>query len=212
MTDVLTRIFLLRHGEVAEDWRGRIYGCLDVPLSTRGEGEARASALCLSSERLGRVISSGLGRTEHTAALLREGRGLQRTDDRDLREIERGAWAGLSLADLERAEPGAWESWHRAPVDQRPPGGESLGDLRARVLPRLSFWAHFHSGERIAVVTHGWVMRVVACTALGWTLEQAPAIDVRTGSTFVIDWPVHPEEPPTWIGPDPELRPTTAPF
>ena len=210
MTAASTRIFLIRHGEVDEAWQGRIYGCLDVPLSPRGSEQARDSAERLAGELLARVVSSGLERAEHTASLLREGRGLERTDDRELREIERGSWAGLSLTDLEQLQPGAWERWHTRPSEHRPPGGESLGDLSTRVLPRLSTWARLHPGQRIAIVTHGWVMRVTACAALGWPLDQACSIAVPTGSMFVVDWLA--DQAPRWVGPAPERHPVKAPF
>ncbi len=199
MSRAHTRIFLLRHGEVAEAWLGRIYGCLDVPLSTRGEEEARRSAQRLSAEPLARVVSSGLARTEHTAALLRAGRNLERIDDHALRELDRGRWAGLTLEELERADPGAWERWHRSPAALHAPGGESLGELASRVFSRLDHWARAHPGERIAVVTHGWVIRVVVCRASGLPLDSAPDLDVRTGDLFVLDWPANPDQIPILI-------------
>jgi broad specificity phosphatase PhoE len=180
-------LFLMRHGQVAEEWRGRIYGSLDVPLSETGRREARRLAELLACVRLSLVVSSGLERTEFGAALLRSGRGLARQDDAALREIDRGSWAGLLLSELERAQPGAWERWHRAPRTSAPPGGESLLDLERRVLPSLDRWVHRAPGPALAVVAHGWVLRVAVCTALGLPLERAPALDLRTGELVVIE-------------------------
>jgi broad specificity phosphatase PhoE len=183
-----TRVFLVRHGEVAEHWRGRIYGALDVPLSDDGRREAERAARTLAGVHLAAVVSSGLARTEYLAAALRHGRRLERRDDSALRELERGAWAGLSLAELEARSPGALAAWFEAASHARPPGGESLGDLAARVGPRVAHWVHDHAGSALALVTHGWVIRVLVCRALRAPLELAPRLDVRTGDVSVLTW------------------------
>lgn len=176
-----TQIYLVRHGEVDEAWRHRVYGALDVPLSASGRREAERAARSLSAVDLGAVISSGLSRAEHGAARLRATRGLPRIEDRDLRELERGAWAGLLVRELEQRDPQAWQAWFRSPSRVRPPGGENLEDLLRRALPRIEHWAQAHAGQTIAIVTHGWVVRVLVCHALGASLDLAPRLDVRTG-------------------------------
>lgn len=192
MSAASTRIFLLRHEEVASAWRGRIYGALDVPLSDQGLEAALRTANSLSGIPLAAVVSSGLTRTEHTAAHLRAPRKLDRIDDPALRELERGDWAGLHQEELERRFPGAFEAWFRAPAEVRPPRGESLRDLLARVGPRVRHWAESHPGQSIALVTHGWVVRVLVCELLGAPLELAPRLDVRTGDVHVLHW-AHPD-------------------
>jgi broad specificity phosphatase PhoE len=186
MAQATTRVFLLRHGEVDPAWNGRIYGALDVPLSPAGEREARRAAERLAGIELATVVSSGLTRTEFGAALLRAPRGLSRCDDRELRELERGAWAGLTLAELEAREPGAFARWCAAPSRERSPGGESLADLWARVGPRFEHWIARHAGASLALVAHGWVVRVILCRVLGLELDRAVHLDVRTGDLFAL--------------------------
>ena len=190
MSPERTLVYLLRHGEVAGSWRDRIYGCLDIPMSEAGCAQARRQAEQLSSLNLALVVSSGLARTEYGAACLRSGRDALRVDDPELRELDRGAWAGKSLAELERDHPGAWKHWHGAPARRSPPGGESLDQLAARVLPRVRFWAARHAGSAIALVTHGWVIRVIVLHVLGLSNDHALRLDVRTGDITVLDWPV----------------------
>jgi broad specificity phosphatase PhoE len=197
MLERWTRVYLLRHGEVDAAWHGRIYGALNVPLSQGGHAEAEASARKLEHVELRAVVSSGLARTEHGAACLRRGRPLPRIDDPELRELERGEWAGLTLLELERRDPGAWDAWSRRPASVRAPGGESLLDLQHRVRPRVQHWASEHAGGSIALVTHGWVVRVLVCEALGLGLDLAPRIDIRTGDVAALHWPLASQrEPP----------------
>ena len=191
-----TRIVLVRHGAVHADWRGRVYGALDVPLSGEGKAEAELVARRLERANFDAVISSGLERTEYGAALLRASRALPRIDDRELRELERGEWAGAEVSDLERHQTNAWAAWFASPASLRPPGGESLADLFARVRPRVDHWAHAQPRATIALVTHGWVVRVLLCFTLRAPLDFAPRIDIRTGDIAVLRWPLHPSAHP----------------
>ncbi len=206
---MLTRLFLIRHGAIDERWRGRIYGALEVPLAPGGEEEARSLAQQLELTPLAAVVSSGLSRAEFTAALLRESRGLERVDDPDLRELERGVWTGLSVEELERTQPGAWADWHRAPASRRPAGGESLSDLAGRALPALDRWALRYPGANVALVTHSWVIRIAVCRALGLELEAAPQLEVPTGRLVIVDWPIGERDAPDEAQ---ALRPTLVAF
>jgi broad specificity phosphatase PhoE len=167
-----------------------VYGCLDVPLSALGERHAARGAALLASRPLDLVVSSGLERAEWGAALLREPRGLARRDEPDLRELERGEWAGLSFAELAERHPGEWEAWWRDPVHRRPPGGESLADLARRTLPRLEALAGEVPGGEIAVVAHAWVIRCAVCRSLSLPLELAPNLDLPPGGLVALDWPL----------------------
>jgi broad specificity phosphatase PhoE len=196
----VARLFVLRHGAVDDAWHGRIYGSLDVPLSAEGRDQARRAARRLRDVPLAAVVSSNLQRARFGADRLREGRALPEREDPELRELERGEWAGLLIDELRATRPGAWEAWTAAPAMVRPPGGESLEDLAARVLPRFAHWASAHAGSAIAVVAHGWVLRVLTCHALGLGLAHAPRLDVRTGDIAAFDWPLDPSTPPQLIG------------
>jgi broad specificity phosphatase PhoE len=143
----------------------------------------------LSAIDLAAVVSSGLERTEHMAACLRARGGLPRVDDPALHELERGEWTGSTPLELEARWPGAWAAWFATPATSRPPGGESLEDLLRRVRPRVEHWARAHPGRSVALVTHGWVVRVLVCHVLGAPLALAPRLDVRTADVSVIHWP-----------------------
>jgi len=185
----MTRFVLIRHGSVAEPWPQTVYGCLDIPLSEEGMGEARATARRLAGIQWDAVVSSGLQRAEFTAQLLREPLGLQRRDERDLQEIDRGKWAGVPLADLARTHPGAWRDWHMSPWQERSPGGESLADVEARVLPCIGRLADEFSEGTVAVVTHLWVIRTVLCAVLQLPARSAEAMRIVPSAAVVIDWP-----------------------
>jgi broad specificity phosphatase PhoE len=184
-----TRMHWIRHGEVASSWRPRIYGRLDVPLSERGRDQARAVAGRLEDLRLDAVVSSGLARAEYGAARLRDGRDLTRRDLPALREIDRGRWAGLTFDELERIAPGSYGAWLGSRGALAPPGGESLDDLLARVLPAARALAEDHAGGELAVVAHSWVIRVLAAHALGLDAGGALRLELGHAGHAILDWP-----------------------
>jgi broad specificity phosphatase PhoE len=195
-----TRIHCIRHAEVADAWRGRIYGDLDVPLSERGISQSGAAAQAFDGVPLAAVVSSGLARTEHLARELRRGRALPRRDEPRLREVSRGAWAGLSIAELELRSPGSFAAWLAQPKHRRPPRGESLADAQARTWPALEDLAAEFRGAEIAVVAHLWVLRSILCHVLEIDLERAHCIEVPYVTSCVIDMPESPTRRPVFVG------------
>ena len=182
-----TRVVLVRHGQVAQEWHGRLYGARDVPLSDRGEDEARLAAALLVDESFDAVISSSLSRARFGAECIAAGRRLEVRADPDLRELERGAWTELRPDQL---PDGEGDAWRMNPSTRRSPEGESLGDLAARVLPRLDALAAEFAGGAIVVVAHSWVIRIAVCEALALSLDEASRIEVRTAGITVVEWPV----------------------
>ena len=184
-----SRIHLVRHGLVQAQWSGKVYGQLDVELSTEGEAQAQRAASALESTALDAVISSGLQRAEFGAAAIRAGRSIERRDETDLAEIDRGQWAGLLPQEIEQRWPGGWRNWWLHPDTERPPNGESLTDLSQRVLPLIERLAAEFSGREIAIVAHSWVIRVCVTHALGLGTRATTRFDLPPASIATLDWP-----------------------
>ena len=137
------RIVWVRHGEVNSGLKsGAVYGGADVPLSTNGEAEARAAAAMIHAGvtegvPLTHVFCSPLARAVYGAEAVAEACGLRDATPLDgLREVGRGEWYGLTPAEITE-KYGAAASMSTFVTDPtfRPPGGESLEDVAARVLP-----------------------------------------------------------------------------
>ena len=202
-TGLTTRLVLARHGRVEERYRGKIYGDLDVALSPAGEEQSRRIASLFRGQTLEAVVSSGLSRADHTARLLAGAAGLE---DRQilceprLRELHRGEWAGLGESEVEQREPGGWQRWLDSEGMLVPPGGETHGELAARVLPALDELAALHRGGVVAIVAHKWVLRVALAAALGLELERLPRLEVPTSGLLVLEYSVGELAPPPGQG------------
>ena len=91
-----TVFLLIRHAESTWNAAGRWQGQADPPLSELGRRQALQLARELAVEPVDCVIASDLARANETAAILAEVWGLGARLDPRLRELDVGAWAGLT--------------------------------------------------------------------------------------------------------------------
>jgi alpha-ribazole phosphatase len=183
-----TRLVLVRHAETEEAARGRCYGRLDVALSPRGLRQAEALAAALADLGLAAVYASPLARALDTARPIAAAHGLGPIVLEALRELDFGEVEGLRYDEIEAQRPELFRGWMDDPAGVRFPGGESLGDLRARALPAAAEIRARHEREAVAVVAHGGVIRVVLADALGLADRALFGLDHAEGGVSVVDW------------------------
>ena len=162
----MSDLILLRHGQSQWNLENRFTGWVDVPLSERGEQEARLAGEQLRGRRIDKVYTSVLARAIETARLALEtaGIGVVPTErDAALNERMYGDLQGMNKAEA-AARFGAEQVklWRRS-YDVRPPGGESLADTAARVMP---YWERhllpdLRAGRNLLVVAHGNSLRAL---------------------------------------------------
>lgn len=171
---------LLRHGEV----RGgaRLRGTLDDPLTPAGWRQMQAAL----AERPGwdRVVSSPLRRCADFATWYAQRAGLPLTVEPRLGELHFGAWEGVPVAQLMAHERAALEAFWRDPEQHPPPGGEPLAELSARVLAAWRDLVGRHPRERVLIVTHGGVMRVLFTRWLARPLARLLDFEVPHAAFF----------------------------
>ena len=183
------QVLLVRHAEVHEDWRGKAYGSLDVPLSAAGEERTRALGDHLGTLAPDALLGSPLERARLLAERVRAASALDVTYDDGLREIDRGRWQGLTVADLHERHADDVEAFYADPWRWRGHGGEADEDVHARAWRPLD--AALSSGRRrIVVATHYNVLRVVTASALGTPPDRSFALRVDTGrAVLLVDGP-----------------------
>ena len=184
------RLIVVRHGETDWNAEGRIQGHTDIPLSGRGEAQARRLTARLAHEPISIAYASDLQRAWRTAELALEGRDISVVRDPAWRELRFGEWEGLTSAETVVRDPEIAGRRRRHPATVAPPGGEHLGDLRARIAPAISMIAARHPGQTVLVATHGGVVRALGCHLLGMDLDLAWRLGVSNTGVAVVDiWP-----------------------
>lgn len=161
----MTTVLLARHGE--SDWNRakRWQGFTDRPLTDLGRRQAEELADRLADTELDAVYSSDLRRAVETAEAVARRRGLAVKTTRDLREVDVGAWSGLTRADVEARFPEAYARWLEGAEGWD--DGETYEQLGTRVVRSIKEIAAKHEGGRVLVVAHGGTIRAIHAAALG---------------------------------------------
>ena len=182
MSELATRLYLVRHGATRLTSEDRFSGAEGVDLSEEGRGQVRRLAERLSREEIDAVYASPLGRSLETATLVAEPHGMSPVLRDGLREITHGHWEGLTRREVEARFPEEYAAWEADPFTFAPQGGESGLSVMGRALPVIREIVLAHPGRRIVVVSHKATLRLVLSSMLGFDargyrdrLEQSPA-------------------------------------
>jgi broad specificity phosphatase PhoE len=167
----VTIVYLARHGE--SDWNAanRFQGHSDRPLTELGRRQAQALAEELAAvSALAAIYSSPLRRALETALAVGERVRLEPVLVEDLREVDVGAWSGLTRAEVEARYPADFRRWLDGGEGWQ--DGESYAAMSARVLPALLEIAATHESEEILVISHGGPVRAIQAAAAGLELHE----------------------------------------
>lgn len=157
----MTRLALVRHGETDWNAEGRYQGQSDVALNANGLAQAEDLAQRLRGQKFEAIYTSDLARAEQTAEALAAATDAPLRRDPRLREINQGEWEGLLLPEIEARYAEAFRLRRLDPLATRPPGGETVGQVRERVLEVIREIRHTHPGGSVAVVSHGLAIALV---------------------------------------------------
>jgi probable phosphoglycerate mutase len=174
------RIALIRHGPTEWNAQKRVQGRIDMPLSA--EGQAKMARLLPPDGFVNaRPFCSPRLRARQTAALL----GLENpVPDARLVEQNWGVWEGMTRDEM--LAQGGEDAFVRAGrgLQFRPPGGESTGELQARV---QSFLADAAKLPQDAVaVTHMGVLRTAYALATGWDMSTPMPAELDLTAALVL--------------------------
>jgi 2,3-bisphosphoglycerate-dependent phosphoglycerate mutase len=185
-------LVLIRHGQSDWNLKNLFTGWKDPALTPVGVEEARAAGRRIKALGVGfdKAFTSALSRAQHTTQLVLEEMGassLPVVKDARLNERDYGDLSGLNKA--EAAQKWGDEQvmiWRRS-YDIPPPGGESLRDTLARVLPYYcqDILPCVLRGERTVVVAHGNSLRALLMVLERATPETIPGIELATGVPVV---------------------------
>ncbi|UAW97097.1 histidine phosphatase family protein [Halopseudomonas nanhaiensis] len=152
---------LLRHGETERG--GGFRGSVDDPLTSAGWAQMRAAVDGLNGWDA--VVSSPLQRCAAFAAELADSRGVAVDIRPDLRELHFGLWEGRHPADLMLDQADELGQFWNDPYAYTPPQAELVAAFRQRVIAELASLALRYAGQRLLVVTHAGVMRLLLARA-----------------------------------------------
>ena len=190
MTDRL--LVLVRHGQSDWNLKNLFTGWRDVDLTDKGISEAREAGRKLKAQgiKFDVAFTSALKRAQRTLDLMLDELGqtsIPVFKDQALNERDYGDLVGLNKDDARKK----WGEeqvhiWRRS-YDIAPPGGESLRDTAARVLPYYirEILPRVLRGEHVLVAAHGNSLRALAMVLDKHTPETITKLNLDTGVPMI---------------------------
>ena len=156
----MTHLIIVRHAESTHNLENRIQGHQDSRLTPRGLRQAKRLGLRIFKKyKIDRIYSSDLGRAfSTTAAIAAHHRKLKVVRDPLLREINLGAWEGMTPEEVDRLYDNGYKRWLRKPTACPIPKCEGIAHFRRRVTERVRRIAEINRGKTVLLVTHGGVI------------------------------------------------------
>jgi len=181
-------LLLVRHGQSEANAAGLLVGRADSPLTELGYRQAALLGEVLASRLTTpcRFVSSPLLRAMETAEAIadasaragRPGTPPGVSVDRRFVEIDYGELDGIAPSDL---PPGLWDRW-RSDATWRPPGGETLGEVNARVAAACDELAPEAARCDVVIVSHVSPIKAAVIWALGGEPELSWRLSLGVAS------------------------------
>lgn len=180
---------LLRHGETALTPQKRFSGSggSDPELSAAGRRQAAAVAESLAARgTIETVISSPLRRCRETAQAVADRLGLTVTVEEGLREVDFGAWEGLTFAEARERHPEDLQAWLDSPKAAPTGGGESFASATRRISATRDRLLAEHAGRTVLLVSHVTPVKILVRLALGAPPEALFRMELSAASLSAV--------------------------
>jgi probable phosphoglycerate mutase len=167
-----TTLLLARHGQTVRHAENRYVGVSDVALTDEGRAQAEALGRWAAAHPVDAIWTSTMSRAVATAEPACRALGLTAQREPGLRECDFGVVEGRTLAEFELENPVRAKAFQADPVSFPFPEAEDPRTAAARGTRALRRIAAAHPGERVLVVAHNTLLRLVLCTALSIPLGE----------------------------------------
>jgi 2,3-bisphosphoglycerate-dependent phosphoglycerate mutase len=184
-------LVLVRHGQSEWNLQNLFTGWRDVDLTEKGIEEARRAGRSLKTQglRFDVAFTSALKRAQRTLDLILEemDQRVPIVRDQALNERDYGELVGLNKDDARKRWGDEQVHIWRRSYDIAPPGGESLKDTAARVLPYYisEILPRVLRGERVLVAAHGNSLRALVMVLDRHTTDSILKLNLETGVPLV---------------------------
>lgn len=177
-------LYLVRHGETESNKQKRYQGWTESPLSAQGVNQAEKAGFFLATQNIEGLYSSDLKRAVHTARVIGASSGIEPVVTPLLREINFGQWEGQTFDEIEKTWGNEISAWLDDPFHVAAPGGETLGQVCARMQTFLEQLAgQVPEGKRVAAVSHGGSIRALLYQVLN--LDHSSFWDIKIDNASV---------------------------
>ena len=168
----MSKLYIVRHGEIDFNVEGRYAGAVDVPLNERGIQQARDLVTEISKLNINLIISSPLNRCVRMAEILNETINSKIIIMDEFRERNVGVYEGLTKEEAKNKYPELWAKNITRIYHDAPTGGETIQEVENRVFSGLNKIKEERVNQDILIVMHGFVGKMIHKFFHSLTQEQ----------------------------------------
>lgn len=180
------KLWLVRHGQTEANVAGLYSGRSETALTEQGIRQATQVGQLLQAVPFDRVLSSALGRAQHTAHLVLEGRDRAIETNPLLNEMHFGDWEMRHHLDLQREDAITYAAWCQDWQNTVPTNGEGFHNFSQRILA-LSRDLRAMPQENILVVSHQGVLSLLIATLMGMPPPSLWHFMIEQGSWSMVE-------------------------
>ncbi|WMT43012.1 histidine phosphatase family protein [Paenibacillus sp. D2_2] len=167
-----THIYIVRHGQTEWNVKHRMQGHQDSPLTDLGVEQAKWLGEALQNEPIDVIYASSSPRASRTAELIRADREIDIFETDDFKEINLGAWEGMTQDEIEVVYPDQMEYFWKDPGRFGVSGSETYQEVFNRAHKKLTEIVREHEGKTILIATHTVVVKLLMGYFEGRTLQK----------------------------------------
>jgi broad specificity phosphatase PhoE len=166
------RLIFVRHGQSLGNKVRSFLGHTNLDLSELGYMQAEITGKYLSKRNIDVIYSSDLIRAYHTSLPLAKYKNIVPEKRENLREIFAGEWENQLFDDLVENRKDTYGVWKENIGFAVPDGGESVWDLRNRIIKEVTSIAEENDGKTVAIFTHATPIRTFFSFVRGLSREE----------------------------------------
>ncbi|WP_067176722.1 histidine phosphatase family protein [Sulfurospirillum sp. UCH001] len=170
------RVYLMRHGHVANGNEKRYLGRTDVPLDAAGIAQAKTLHKYFKTIPIDAVFTSPLKRCVQTTEIVCEGKCGHYERVEAFTEIDMGDWENVPMTQIKSAYPELYAKRGDNLEYFTPPHGESFHDVATRARYAFDAITH-HATGTILIVAHAGVNRTILANILGISINEMFCIE-----------------------------------
>ena len=183
-----TELILIRHGETVWNSQQRMQGHSNSDLSEEGRAQIESLGQWMKNVSFDHIYSSDSLRARQTAEAITKYSGHTLKIDQRLREKNLGVFEGLTTEEAKERHPEIFRLFKTAGSNYVIDEGESTQQLLDRALEFIEEIRLMHPDQRVVLVTHGGVVRVLIKHTLGLSVGSPTRFLIKNTGLFSLVW------------------------
>ena len=168
----MTTVYFIRHAQAEGNLHHQVQGTAEREVTALGREQIAALRKRFATIPVDAVYSSDLRRAIETAEAVSESEKLPIRIERAFREIDFGDWEGREMSEIAQSDAAQFDAFLHHMERWHVEGGETPQQVLDRFLPALEKVVKENEGRTVAIVSHGYALRIVLAHLRGLSLKE----------------------------------------